>query len=523
MKLSLEKTITVGFGLALLILIVIGIVSYQSTNQLVESAGWVAHTNQVLEGLDDLLARITEAESGVRGYVITGEDGYLQPYEAALPSLDQTVQRLRQLTADNRNQQQRLDRLEPLIARRLDSFKQTVDLRKSQGFDAASRFVLTRQGKNLMDRIRSVIAEMDDEEAALLKQREEDNARTSEATKAVIWLGTLAAFVIVAAAYVIIQGGVAERKRAGQALRQSEERFSKAFLASPAGITMTQLSDGRFIEANDSYLRMMGYARGEVIGHTSLELGVFADPSERAQIIQTLRDRGSVRDLEIRVRTKSGGIRQVLTSLDVIDLDGNPCTLSMVYDITERKQAEEAIKQLNAELERQKAQLEAANKELESFSYSVSHDLRAPLRSIDGFSQALLEDYSDKLDADGQDYLRRVRSATQRMGQLIDDLLNLSRVTRGELHCERVDLSAMAWSIAAELQKTQPTRQVNFLIADGIVADGDARLLRVVLENLLGNAWKYTGCSRRSPTCARRSISRMRITKNGMAAAIRAS
>ncbi len=137
--------------------------------------------------------------------------------------------------------------------------------------------------------------------------------------------------------------------------------------------------------------------------------------------------------------------------------------------------------------------LERKNKELEAFSYSVSHDLRAPLRSIDGFSQALLEDHSDRLDAKGQDYLRRVRAAAQRMGELIDDLLELSRIGRAEMHRGRVDLSAMARTVAAELQKQDPERQPRFVIPPELVADGDAHLLRVVFDNLLGNAWKFTG------------------------------
>ena len=146
------------------------------------------------------------------------------------------------------------------------------------------------------------------------------------------------------------------------------------------------------------------------------------------------------------------------------------------------------------ELERKRAEeaLEASNKELEAFSYSVSHDLRAPLRSIDGFGQILLEDYADILDAQGKDHLVRVRSATQHMGELIDDLLKLSRVTRSEMKQVLVDLSALARAIAVELRKSQPERRVQFVIAPGAVANGDARLLRVLLENLLANAWKFT-------------------------------
>src|SRR6266446_729196 len=134
----------------------------------------------------------------------------------------------------------------------------------------------------------------------------------------------------------------------------------------------------------------------------------------------------------------------------------------------------------------------AANKELEAFSYSVSHDLRAPLRGIDGFSLALLEDYADKLDDNGRDYLHRVRAATQRMGVLIDDLLSLSRVTRTELRRENSDLAAIARSIAEELQKTQPQRRVEFRIEQSLEAHVDPHLTKIALENLLGNAWKFT-------------------------------
>jgi light-regulated signal transduction histidine kinase (bacteriophytochrome) len=138
------------------------------------------------------------------------------------------------------------------------------------------------------------------------------------------------------------------------------------------------------------------------------------------------------------------------------------------------------------------AQLSAANQELEAFSYSVSHDLRTPLRHIDGFSKMLLEDCADQLNERGSDYLMRVRRAAQRMGQLIDDLLHLSRVTRTSLYRQQVDLSQKAAAIAAQLQQSEPNRQVEFQIADGLIANSDARLLQIVLENLLGNAWKYT-------------------------------
>ena len=161
-------------------------------------------------------------------------------------------------------------------------------------------------------------------------------------------------------------------------------------------------------------------------------------------------------------------------------------------EIVERQQAEQRARELNQGLQQAIIELQAVNKELEAFSYSVSHDLRAPLRSIDGFSQALLEDCFDQLDATGQDYLRRIRFATQRMGQLIDDLLTLSRVTRSEMQRESIDLSRLASRICTDLQQAHPERQVEIKVQPGLVAQGDIRLLQILLDNLLNNAWKFT-------------------------------
>jgi light-regulated signal transduction histidine kinase (bacteriophytochrome) len=156
------------------------------------------------------------------------------------------------------------------------------------------------------------------------------------------------------------------------------------------------------------------------------------------------------------------------------------------------QEAKKANEELEQRVIKRTAQLEAANKELEAFSYSVSHDLRAPLRGIDGFSQALLEDYADSLDGQAQHYLQRVRAASQRMAQLIDDLLMLSRLSRSEMRLESVDLSALAQSITAELHQLEPEREVKFLIAHDVTVQADKQLIRVVLENLLRNAWKFT-------------------------------
>lgn len=194
----------------------------------------------------------------------------------------------------------------------------------------------------------------------------------------------------------------------------------------------------------------------------------------------------------------AAGDLNVVIKADTHDEVGNTARAfnAMVVSLNN---AHQELRTLNGELEQRiterTAQLLTVNKELEAFSYSVSHDLRAPLRGIDGFSQALLEDYADKLDENGKDMLGRIRVASQRMAQLIDDLLNLSRITRHEMRTEPVDLSLLARDIANGLQKTYPSRQVACKITEGLIASGDPRLLRIILENLLNNAWKFTSKS----------------------------
>src|SRR3989449_5723359 len=193
---------------------------------------------------------------------------------------------------------------------------------------------------------------------------------------------------------------------------------------------------------------------------------------------------------EDELGTLTDAFNQMLVRIEDQDRELRRYATELEQRVAERTQE---LQQRHEAGRRNAAELLAANQELDAFSYSVSHDLRAPLRSIDGFSHVLLEDYAAQLDEAGRDSLQRVRAASQRMATLIDDLLKLARVTRAEMRTEVVDLSGMARDIVAELQRTSPDRQVEFAIAPGLEAQGDSRLLRVVLDNLLRNGWKYTG------------------------------
>ena len=274
---------------------------------------------------------------------------------------------------------------------------------------------------------------------------------------------------------------ITERKASEEMWRRYE------FIVNASREFMTLISRNCVYEAvNESYCRTHDKAREEILGKTAAEIwGEKFDSVIKVHLDTCLA--GNEVHYQEWFEFAELGLRCMDVTYYPYYGDGEIVTHAVVVsrDITERKRAEEA-------LHRRTAQLEATNKELEAFAYSVSHDLRAPLRSIDGFSLALLEDYEDELDEMGQDFLRRVRAASQRMAELIEDLLHLSRITRRELSREKVDLSVLVEVIAEELQQREPERRVEFAIEHQVFADGDAGLLQAALENLLGNAWKFT-------------------------------
>lgn len=292
---------------------------------------------------------------------------------------------------------------------------------------------------------------------------------------------------------------VTERKLAESELQKSYNLLQTVIEGTPDAIFAKDIQ-GRFLLINSMSATIMGKPAEELLNKDDRDFL----PPELARIIRAndrqIMTTGENQVLEEEV-LKNGELRTYLSAKSVWrDAQGNVIGLvGIARDITERKLAEQEIKKLNEDLERRvierTAELTAANKELEAFSYSVSHDLRAPLRGIDGFSQALMARYSEQLDDKGKHYISRIRVGTQRMGELIDDMLTLSRVTRTEMRRKEVDLSAIANEMITELQQLEPAREVEFAIAPGLIAIGDAQLLRIVLENLLNNAWKFTSAN----------------------------
>jgi len=292
---------------------------------------------------------------------------------------------------------------------------------------------------------------------------------------------------------------ITARKQAVEALRQSEEMLRLAVSAGRMGVWDRNFLSGQ-LDWSIECKAMFGLAPESEVNDERFVHALH--PEDRMATDLSIREALETRtdfDMEYRVVWPDGTIHWIVAQgRGYYDEAGQVIHMvGITFDITERKQSEEEILKLNTELEQRvrerTAQLETTNKELEAFSYSVSHDLRAPLRGIDGWSQALLEDYHDKLDEQGRQYIDRVRSETQRMGHLIDDMLKLSRLTRSEMIKEQVDFSALAQVIAERLQAANPLRKVDVNIQTGITAECDPHLLEAVLVNLLENAFKFTG------------------------------
>ena len=270
------------------------------------------------------------------------------------------------------------------------------------------------------------------------------------------------------------------------------------------GEILTQISDAvvaldneqRVTFFNAAAERLYGVAEGDALGRQLADIYQYrwVLPGDETEAARALYEHGEWRGENIHVLRDGREIYVESTVTVLRDGDGaSSGLLAIIREITERKQAEERLAELNEDLRRRSVELAASNKELESFAYSVSHDLRAPLRTIDGFAQALGEDHADKLNADAQEQLRRIRAAAQRMARLIDDLLSLSRVARMEMNRQPVRLSVLVRTVAEELQASDRNRKVDFRIQQGVSVNGDAVLLRMVIENLLENAWKFTG------------------------------
>ncbi len=284
------------------------------------------------------------------------------------------------------------------------------------------------------------------------------------------------------------------RKKAEEELRLSEERYRRLYNETPVMLHSVD-QEKRLLSVSNYWLESLGYTRSEVLCRTSTDFHTEASRRYAEEVVfpEFFRT-GICKDVPYQLVKKNGEVMDVLLSATAERNDKSEIvrSLAVMIDVTERKRAQEEIEKLNADLTTRAAELENANREMEAFSYSVSHDLRIPLTVISGYSQVIRELCAAQLNEQCLGFIQEIQKGSEHMNELIDTLLNLCGLARRELHRETVDLSGIAHSVAAELALTALERRVSFQIANGISVNGDGKLLRVVLENLLGNAWKYT-------------------------------
>lgn len=256
-------------------------------------------------------------------------------------------------------------------------------------------------------------------------------------------------------------------------------------------------AEGRILMVNSQVETAFGFSRDALVGQAieTLIPERFRTHHDqyRTSYVQAPVARAMGQGRKLFARRQDGSEFPVSIALNTLDTQEGRWVICVIRDVTETYRTAVALQEALAQTAESNRALQFTNRELESFSYSVSHDLRAPLRSVDGFSNILLKNYADKLDQQGRDFLQRMRTASQRMSQLIDDMLVLSRISRAELAKERIDLSALAQTAADQLRESFPEHAIEVVIQPGIEAEADPRLVRIVLDNLLGNAWKFTG------------------------------
>ena len=260
-------------------------------------------------------------------------------------------------------------------------------------------------------------------------------------------------------------------------LKESEDKFEKAFKASSAGITITRLSDSRYVEANDAFLQMVGCSREEVLHHSSTELGLIVDIKQREEVLKALIRDGSFKHMEMTIKRRTGELVEILSSIETIQHGGEKFAINIIYDITELKHAQQ--------------KLEIANRELEAFTYSVSHDLRAPLRAIIGYSEILKEDFDPVLNDEGKKQLNRIQDNASKMGRLIDDLLAFSKLGKQELAKAQIQTAALVEKNIHDLVASTQTN-AEIIVETLEPSFGDLSMLNQVWQNLISNAIKYS-------------------------------
>jgi PAS domain S-box-containing protein len=472
----------------------IAVVSYESITAIHHTSEQVEQTHRGLADLDRVLLDLKDAETGQRGFLATQDERFLEPYYSALRSLPESMKKLESSLSEDTKQRDALVALNNNVRLRVRILGIPLELRRSGKSTHAEELEILTYGKYMMDDIRAQIGVMKGQEEALLARYRTAEFSDAERTKQLIIIGNVFAAALLLVSFSLLRGENLRRRAAEALARTHAAQAQDLYDNAPCGYHTCD-ENAIFLTINRTELQWLGYTREELVGKMCL-LDLLT-PRSRPQFIaglDVLKERGWVNDIELELRRKDGStfIASVNATAS-FDAEGKYLTSrSSLFDVTERHKARVEIEHLNAKLRAHAGDLETANRELESFSYTVSHDLRAPLRAINGFATILKEDYGSSLQGEGVRLLGVIRDSAKRMGGLIDDLLAFSRLGRAPLHRGAVDMRSLVREVVAEITQNEGLGKAALNIGPLPPAFGDRSLLRQVWSNLLQNGLKYS-------------------------------
>ena len=514
-EIPLRRWAIAGTVVALIATGLVGFLSWLSVTKAARDSDWVAHSEEVRNVIGITLRHLDEIEAGAWRFGVQDDTNVPQFYRDSELAMSSDIARLKQLVADNATQEDNVTRLESQVNSNFEYLRRTSTQKLKAAHSVPSQS-LVETGR-LADQVRTTLSVMDRIEHDLLDQRTAESQRARHRTKNMVIFATLASaiFLLIAGSAVSrearrsaelrsqlknVNGELEQRvEQRTSALRESEERFRLLFdVVNDYAIYMLD-PDGLVLTWNAGAERLKGYTSEEIIGQN---FASFYTPEARSsgkprKELEEALSNGKFENEALRVRKDGSTFWAYNTITPMYEESGALRGFSIIArDVTERRKSEEEIRKLNQQLElrvhERTAELEATNKELEAFTYSVSHDLRAPLRHIAGFSKMLTEECGESLAPEARHYLKRIQDGVQRMGTLVDDLLNLTRIGRHELRLQVTGIASIVKDVIAELGPDVENREIDWKIGELPYVEADPALLRVVFQNLLANAVKYT-------------------------------
>lgn len=483
MKIYLDKRVLIFFTLTLIVLVVLGVFSFTSMQRLIETARLLSHASRVINNAELVAKSSVDIETGQRGYVITANEQFLEPFHESSDVIEKYLNNLDSLTADNILQGKRVDTLRTLVKAQLRWTKNVIDSRK-ENFEKAQALISKSTGKQITDSIRMCIARLQHTERDIFASGNTISRKSLQQFQySFIGLATLIIGIILYLFY-IINRSLRARIQAEASLKEVAEEIHDLYDHAPCGYFSVN-TDIFLSNINKTLLGWLGYTEQEVIGKIKFE--DLLTPESRKAFLKSFeadferyKKTGVVNDLEFDFQRKDGTSLPVIVNSVAIFNDRGEFvkSRSTVSDNSERKKAHNKILDLN--------------KELEGFTYSVSHDLRAPLRSIVGYATILKEEHYHKLDDEARRITDVIIRNTTRMGQLIDDLLDFSRLGRMPVVFADINMKETVENIIREQTSEVKDRKLAIKVMDMEPAKGDSAMVRQVWINLISNALKYT-------------------------------